>query len=197
MPHTTLTTYNINVFSLPFLHYQVLQKELTFLSFYVLMLHNSCFSVFVLEIPGLTTRVDLHGCRHQSKIIIFLKVIRHCPNMSTCVSSPVIREDRLSRFDLRSRKGPIGLLHLLSLASPLSHSFIWSLDTAGKLREACGLFSVGLRCRLNWCQVATGCQGAKVSGCQGTRVSKWKERSATRDRTLAATRRLCFRFQNE
>ena len=88
--------------------------------------------------------------------------------MSTCVSSQVIWEDRLSRFHLLSKKGPTSLLnlHLLSLASPLSHSFIWSLDTAGKLREACGLFSVGLRCRLNWCQVATGCQGAKVSGCQ-------------------------------
>ena len=74
--------------------------------------------------------------------------------MSTCVSSQVIWEDRLSRFHLLSKKGPTSLLnlHLLSLASPLSHSI---LDTAGKAREACGLFSVGLRCPFNWCQVAT------------------------------------------
>ena len=88
--------------------------------------------------------------------------------MSTCVSSPLIREDRLSRFNLSSRKGPIGLLRLLSLASPLSRSI---LDTAGKLREACGLFSFGLRCRLNCCQVATindaGCQ---VPGSIGARL---------------------------
>ena len=43
--HLPLSPLTINVFSLRFLHYQVRQKELTFSSFYDLMLHNSCISV--------------------------------------------------------------------------------------------------------------------------------------------------------